>query len=83
MPSNFGRGVAVPVGRVEHLEDDLPLGGFHRLLQRAIAHRLDADRAGGDQAAGQVVQAGSCSPLPRSTARSITFCNSRTLPGQR
>src|SRR5207253_6535887 len=39
----IGGGVAVPVVRLEYIENDRSLGHFHRVLQRFAGNRLNAD----------------------------------------
>ena len=79
-----GRRVAVPAVRFEHVENDLPLRAFEGFLERPLtAAELIThvrSRRGFRRGRSASVISGS---LPSSTARSTTFCSSRTLPGQR
>src|SRR5437763_316050 len=56
-PQGIGRSVAIPVVRLEYIENDRPLGYFHRVFQRFAGDRLHADRLTGGDVAGQVFDA--------------------------
>ena len=81
-PQGIGGEVAVPLVAFEHFQNDLPLRRFERLLERASGDGVSDRPARPRSPPGQILQP-TISPLPSSTARSTTFCSSRTLPGQR
>ena len=57
----------------------------HRLQVESVRRNLDRDfvRVSGQVEVGGSASASRVSPLPRTSARSITFSSSRMLPGQR
>ena len=59
-----------------------PLGTLHRRLEVPAGGRLDVHCCPRVNAGGRSARPMALS-RPKSTALSITFCNSRTLPGQR
>ena len=79
MPSSSAASFFTPAGRCERAADRLPLRPLHVLVQRRRGQRRARARW---RRAARSPRASITGPAHSTTARSIVFSSSRTLPGQ-